>query len=121
MTTDPLAQRLAPHLSVERTRAIFQQLVRVPSPQTDRLEEEPLLREFIKVALLPRMSELAMASVRQDAMGNLIAQTGAGRSGRSLMLVSHAMNQPPSTMPDPYGGVLIDATAHGLPGEAVLG
>jgi acetylornithine deacetylase/succinyl-diaminopimelate desuccinylase-like protein len=37
------------------------------------------------------------------------------------MLVTHAMNQPPSTMPDPYAGKTIDATPHGLPGEAVLG
>jgi acetylornithine deacetylase/succinyl-diaminopimelate desuccinylase-like protein len=118
---DPIARRLAPHLSKERTRTVFQELVRVPSPQTELLEEEPLLREFIKVALLPRMAALGMTMVRQDAMGNLIAQSGAGRSGRSLMLVTHAMNQPPSSMPDPYGGKVIDGSAHGLPGEAVLG
>jgi len=119
--TDPIAAQLLPHLSRARTCTVFQELVRVPSPQTDLLEDEPQLREFMKVALLPRMKPLGMAKVRQDAMGNLIAETGAGRSGRSLMLVTHAMNQPPSTMPDPYGGKLIDATAHGLPGEAVLG
>jgi acetylornithine deacetylase/succinyl-diaminopimelate desuccinylase-like protein len=59
--------------------------------------------------------------VRLDAMGNLIAEKGSGKSGRSMMLVTHAMNQPPNTMPDPYGGKVIDATQHGLPGEAVLG
>jgi acetylornithine deacetylase/succinyl-diaminopimelate desuccinylase-like protein len=120
-TSDPIAARLAPHLSRERTRTIFQELLGVPSPQTDLLEDEPQLREFMKVALVPRMRELGMANIRQDAMGNLIAESGAGRSGRSLMLVTHAMNQPPSTMPDPYGGKVIDATPHGLPGEAVLG
>ena len=120
-TSDPIAARLTPHLSRERTCTIFQELLRVPSPQTDLLEEEPQLREFMKIALLPRMRELGMTSVRQDAMGNLIAESAAGRSGRSMMLVTHAMNQPPSTMPDPYGGKIIDATPHGLPGEAVLG
>ena len=120
-TSDPIAARLAPHLSRERARTIFQELLRVPSPQTDLLEEEPQLREFMKVALAPRMRELGMTNIRQDAMGNLIAEAGAGRSGRSLMLVTHAMNQPPSTMPDPYGGKVIDATPYGLPGEAVLG
>ena len=118
---DAVAARLAPHLSRDRTRTIFQELVRVPSPQTDLLEEEPQLREFMQVALLPRLRELGITAARQDAMGNLIAETGAGRSARSLMLVTHAMNQPPSTMPDPYGGTIIDATPHGLPGEAVLG
>ena len=115
------AARLAPHLSRERAKTVFQELVRVPSPQTDLLEDEPQLRAFMQTALVPRMRTLDMANVRLDAMGNLIAETGAGRSGRSLMLVTHAMNQPPSTMPDPYGGKVIDATAHGLPGEAVLG
>ena len=115
------AARLKPHLSRDRARTIFQELVRVPSPQTDLLEEEPQLRAFMERALLPGMRTLDMANVRLDAMGNLIAEAGAGRSGRSLLLVTHAMNQPPSTMPDPYGGKVIDATPHGLPGEAVLG
>ena len=119
--SDPRSQRLAPHLSRERAKTIFQELVRVPSPQTDLLEDEPQLKVFMQTALVPRMRALDMANVRLDAMGNLIAETGAGRSGRSLMLVTHAMNQPPSTMPDPYGGKVIDATPHGLAGEAVLG
>lgn len=115
------AARLAPHLSRERTRTLFQELVRVPSPQTELLEDEPQLREFMKTALMPRMKALGMSNVRLDAMGNLIAEKGSGKSGRSMMLVTHAMNQPPNTMPDPYGGKVIDATQHGLPGEAVLG
>ena len=118
---DKLAATLAPHLTVDRTRTLFQELLRVPSPQTELLEDEPLLREFMRVALMPRMPALGFDAARIDAMGNLIAECGAGRTGRSLMLVAHAMNQPPSTMPDPYGAKLIDATPHGLPGEAVLG
>ena len=118
---DGLAQRLGAHLSRDRTRTIFQALVRVPSPQTDLLEAEPQLRVFMQQALLSRMNALGFVNPRLDAMGNLIAETGADRSGRSLMLVTHAMNQPPATMPDPYGGNVIDATVHGLPGEAVLG
>jgi len=121
MHDDPIKARLLPHLSRDRVRTVFQELVRVPSPQTDALEDEPLLREFMRLALLPRMQALGLNDARLDAMGNLIAETGADRSGRSLMLVSHAMNQPPSTMSDPYGGKIIDATVHGLPGEAVLG
>ena len=121
MPASRIVDLLHAHLSRTRVRTVFQELVRVPSPQTEALEDEPLLREFMRVALLPRMAALGMADARQDAMGNLIAAAGSDRSGRSLMLVSHAMNQPPSTMPDPYGGSIIDATAHGLPGEAVLG
>ena len=118
---DDLAQRLAPHLRRDRTTAVLQALIRVPSPQTDLLEAEPQLGQFMREALLPRMAALGMHSVRVDAMGNLIAEAGRNRSGRSLMLVTHAMNQPPATMPEPYSGKIIDATPHGLPGEAVLG
>lgn len=121
MPEEPIRKRLSPHLSMARARAIFQELVRIPSPQTELLEDEPQLREFMKLALVPRMQALGMSATRLDAMGNLIAEKGSARSGRSMMLVAHAMNQPPNTMPDPYGGKLIDATAHGLPGEAVLG
>ena len=121
MPEEPIRKRLSPHLSMARARAIFQELVRVPSPQTDLLEDEPQLREFMQAALVPRMKALDMPSVRLDAMGNLIAEKGGGRSGRSMMLVAHAMNQPPNTMPDPYAATVIDATPHGLAGEAVLG
>jgi acetylornithine deacetylase/succinyl-diaminopimelate desuccinylase-like protein len=121
MSEESITQRLSPHLSRERASTVFQELVRVPSPQTDLLEDEPQLREFMKVALMPRMKALGMSKVRLDAMGNLIAEKGSGKSGRSLMLVTHAMNQPPNTMPDPYRGKVIDATPHGLRGEAVLG
>ncbi|MBC7781531.1 MAG: M20/M25/M40 family metallo-hydrolase [Proteobacteria bacterium] len=116
-----LARTLAATLSYERVRTILQELVRVPSPQTALLEDEPQLREFIRVALVPRMSALGFTRVRQDSMGNLIAELGPAHAARTLMLVMHAMNQPPSTMPDPYGATLIDGTPHGLPGEAVLG
>jgi acetylornithine deacetylase/succinyl-diaminopimelate desuccinylase-like protein len=121
MNEDVLALQLAPHLSRARTLAVFQALLRVPSPQTDLLENEPQLREFMRLALLPHMTALSMRNVRLDALGNLIAEMGAARSGRSMMLVTHAMNQPPSTMPDPYGARVIDGRPHGLPGEAVLG
>ena len=54
-------------------------------------------------------------------MGNLAATWGRGESGRSLMLVTNAINQPASTMPNPYGGEVRDGAAYGLPGEVVLG
>lgn len=116
-----LATQLGARLSYERTRTVLQELLRVPSPQTDLLEEEPRLREFIRTAMLPRMAGLGFTRVRQDAMGNMIAELGRADAPRSLMLVMHAMNQPPNTMPDPYEATLIDGRPHGLPGEAVLG
>ncbi len=116
-----LVGKLAPHLSQERCRDILIELVRVPSPQTELLESEPQLRRFIETAVEPRLRSLGPEQCRYDAMGNLIARFGAGRSGRSLMLIGHAMNQPPATMPDPYAGNVVDGAPFGIPGQVVRG
>ena len=83
MPASRIVDLLHAHLSRTRVRTVFQELVRVPSPQTEALENEPLLCEFMRVALLPRMAALGMTNARQDAMGNLIAAAGRDRSGRS--------------------------------------
>lgn len=108
-------------ISRERTKSLFIDLIMFPSPQTALLEEEPQLKVFIREAIEPRLRTMGFADVSYDAMGNLIATYGENTSGRSLMLVGHAMNQPPSTMKNPYGGELVDGAAYGLPGECVLG
>jgi acetylornithine deacetylase/succinyl-diaminopimelate desuccinylase-like protein len=108
-------------ISRERAKSLFIDLIAVPSPQTALLEEEPQLKVFIKEAIEPRLRAMGFADVSYDAMGNLIATYGANATGRSLMLVGHAMNQPPSTMKNPYGGEVVDGAAYGLPGECVLG
>jgi acetylornithine deacetylase/succinyl-diaminopimelate desuccinylase-like protein len=108
-------------ISRERAKALFIELIKVPSPQTALLEEEPLLKAFIRNAIEPRLRAMGFTDVRYDPMRNLIATYGDETSGRSLMLVGHAMNQPPSTMQNPYGGEVVDGAPFGLPGECVLG
>ena len=108
-------------LSRERVKSLFVDLIRVPSPQTDLLEEEPLLKAFIRNAIEPRLRAMGFGDIRYDAMGNLVANAGAGSNGRSLLFVGHAMNQPPATMENPYAGDIVDGKAFGLPGECVLG
>jgi len=108
---------------ISRTRAkeLLIALVKVPSPQTELLEDEPLLRAFIRNTIGPRLRDMGFADIRHDAMGNLIATYGAGTSGKSLMLIGNAMNQPASTMPNPYDGDVVDGAKYGLPGECVMG
>src|SRR5215467_7072659 len=96
-------------------------LVKVPSPQTERLEDEPLLKAFITSAIEPRLRSMGFADIRYDPMGNLIAAYGAGTTNKSLMFIGNAMNQPASTMPNPYDGDVVDGAAYGLPGECVMG
>ncbi len=108
-------------ISRDRARELLIGLVKVPSPQTARFEAEPLLAEFIRTAVEPRLRAMGIDDIRYDGMNNLIAQYGADSSGRSLMLISNAMNQPQSTMTNAYDGDVEDGARLDLPGEVVLG
>ena len=108
-------------ISRERAKELLVELVKVPSPQTELLEDEPLLKAFIRNAIEPRLRAMGFADIHYDSMGNLIAAYGAGTSGKSLMLIGNAMNQPASTMPNPYDGDVVDGAKYGLPGECVMG
>ena len=121
MEASNIKKLLGAKLSRERAKELLIELVKVPSPQTDLLEEEPLLKEFIKKAIEPRLRTMGFADIRYDAMGNLIATYGAGTSGKSLMFIGNAMNQPASTMPNPYNGDVVDGAKYDLPGECVMG
>jgi acetylornithine deacetylase/succinyl-diaminopimelate desuccinylase-like protein len=121
VNADRIAAALTPHLSQAAVRELMVELARVPSPQTDLYEDEPLLREFIRTAVAPRVAAMGFKDIRFDRMGNLIATIGPDQSGKSLMLCSNAMNQPQATMKNAYSGDIIDGRPHGLPGEAVMG
>jgi acetylornithine deacetylase len=108
-------------ISRERAKELLIELVKMPSPQTELLEDEPLLKTFIKAAIEPRLRAMGFADIRYDPMGNLIASYGEGTSGKSLMFIGNAMNQPASTMPNPYSGDVVDGAKYGLPGECVMG
>jgi acetylornithine deacetylase len=108
-------------ITAERCKALLVDLVRVPSPQTALMEAEPQLRTFIETAVAPRLSAMGFADIRYDGMGNLISTIGADTSGKSLMLITNAMNQPAATMPNAYSGDVADGARFGLAGEVVLG
>ena len=101
-------------ITAEHARALMVDLARVPSPLTELLEAESKLRAFIDIAVEPRLREMGLTDIQRDGMGNLLATCGSGTSGRSLMLVTNAMNQPAATMPNPYGGEVRDGTPYGL-------
>lgn len=108
-------------IDYEEVKRLMIDLVATPSPQTDLLEAEPQVIEFIKKAVEPRLRDFGIDNIRYDDMGNLVARYGDNRSGRRLLFVTHAMNHPPASMPSPYEAKVIDGKKHGLPGEAVLG
>ncbi len=108
-------------ISRERCKSLLIELTKVPSPLTALLEEEPLLKAFIKNEVAPRLAGMGFTDIRYDAMGNMIATYGEGSSGRSLMMITNAMNQPAATMPNPYNGDVVDGAKYDLPGECVMG
>ena len=121
MNDAEIKKLLDARISRERAKELLIDLVKVPSPQTELLEDEPLLKAFIKTAIEPRLRAMGFADIRYDAMGNLIATYGAGTSGKSLMFIGNAMNQPASTMPNPYSGDVVDGAKFDLPGKCVMG
>ena len=64
---------------------------------------------------------MGIDDIHYDGMNNLIATYGAEKSGKSLMFISNAMNQPQSTMKNAYDGDVVDGATLDLPGEVVLG
>jgi acetylornithine deacetylase/succinyl-diaminopimelate desuccinylase-like protein len=121
MTDREEVRRVLSRITAERIKSVLIELARIPSPLTELLESEPQLRRFIDTAVEPRLRQMGITDVRRDRVGNLLATFGRGASGRSLMLVTNAMNQPAATMPNPYGGEVRAGAPYGLPGEVVLG
>ena len=50
---------------------LVSELVRFPSPQTDRMELEPQVQRFIGDCVTPMVERLGLKT-RRDAMGNLM-------------------------------------------------
>jgi len=121
MRETEIKRLLEARITPTRAKELLIALVKVPSPQTELLEDEPLLKAFITSAIEPRLRSMGFADIRYDAMGNLIATYGAGTSNKSLMLIGNAMNQPAATMPNPYAGDVVDGATYDLPGECVMG
>ncbi len=121
VSVDEALRQLPRAITTERCQALLIDLVRVPSPQTALMESEPLLRQFVERAVLPRLRAMGLADIRTDAMGNVYSAYGENRSGRSLMFITNAMNQPQATMANAYAGDVADGARYGLPGTVVFG
>jgi acetylornithine deacetylase/succinyl-diaminopimelate desuccinylase-like protein len=95
-------------------------LLRYPSPQTERLEDDPQIKKFIADKVAPRLAELTGRAGAVDAMGNLIWRLG-GASAGGLMLMGYAMTFPAASMKQPFSGALVDGRAFEVAGQCALG
>jgi len=98
-------------------------LLRYPSPQTERLESDPQLKKFIAKMVAPRLAELTGSAGGIDAMGNLIWRLGGEIAGRSdgFLLMGYAMTFPAASMKQPFSGALVDGKAFGVAAQCALG
>lgn len=94
----------------------LQRFVRVPSEQSALHERDPRVLGFIRDCVAPLMSELGLEH-RFDAMGNVLFDSGPGKSGRSLLFAAYAMTHPAASMTDPFSAGLIETPR----GRAVRG
>ena len=96
------------------------ELLRYPSPQTDRLESDPQVKKFIVEIVAPRLAELTGSSGAIDAMGNLIWRLGDASAG-GFLLMGYAMTFPAASKKEPFSGARVDGRAFGVAGQCALG
>jgi acetylornithine deacetylase len=98
-------------------------LLRYPSPQTERLEDDPQLKKFIAEMVAPRLAALTGSAGAIDAMGNLIWRLGgaSNETGKGLLLMGYAMTFPAASMKQPFSGLLVDDDAFGAAAQCALG
>ena len=108
------------HLTYEEAKQLLVKLVQFPSPQTALFEEEPQVLALIQETIKPELEKDGVRPVIDD-MGNLVATLKGAGPGKSLLLVSYAMNAAPATMQNPYSGEIIDGTPYQIEGECVWG
>lgn len=108
------------NLDYEEVKRLLVKLVQTPSPQTDLLEEEPQVLSLIREVVRPELEQSGISPLIDDK-GNLIASLKGKGQGKRLLLVAYAMNAAPSTMQNPYSGVIVDGSTHGIKGECVWG
>ncbi|MEO7403508.1 MAG: hypothetical protein ABIU95_07545, partial [Burkholderiales bacterium] len=81
-------------------------LARFPSPQTDRMEREPAVQNFIGQCIEPMLRGWGLAT-RRDAMGSLVTEIGPADARESVLVMTYAMTHPASSMREPFAGELI--------------
>ena len=73
MNDGEIKKLLDARISRERAKELLIELIKVPSPQTELLEDEPLLKAFIATAIEPPLRAMGFSDICYDTMGNLIA------------------------------------------------
>jgi acetylornithine deacetylase len=85
---------------------LAQRLVRIPSSQTELMEAEPAVQQFIS-ACAEILADRGLKG-RRDRMGNLLIEIGPSTADAALIIMTYAMTHPPSAMAEPFSGDLVE-------------
>jgi acetylornithine deacetylase len=124
MMTPEAAFSVIDHFATdEEIDQLLVDLLRYPSPQTDRFEADPQLKKFSAEIVAPRLADLAGSAGAIDAMGNLIWRLGGAsdETSKGLLLMGYAMTFPAASMKQPFSGALVDGQVFGAPGQCAHG
>ena len=115
-----LVDKFASDNEVDR---LLVEMLRSPSPQTDRQEADTRLRDFVARIVAPRIESLTGQAPKLDSMGNLLWRHDPPSSSHAggLLLMAYAMTFPPASMTDPYSGALVSGEPFQIAGPCAWG
>jgi len=96
-------------------------LLRAPSPKTERQEADPNLKKFVAEFVAPRLEILTGSAAALDGMENLLWQSGANTGEPGLLLMGYAMTFPAGAMNEPFSGAIVDGAPFGIAGSCAMG
>ena len=120
-----LLRQINQHLDMD---FIVQTLVRllqvptnVPEGSTFMEPDDPKLVYYVQSVVRPILSDLGYEGMTIDRLNNLILRSGAGRSGKRLLIMAYTPAQHANQMKDPFSGKITNAGGYGYDEPCAFG
>ncbi|MEZ4520564.1 MAG: peptidase dimerization domain-containing protein [Thermomicrobiales bacterium] len=103
----------------------MQRFVRVPTEVPSGYEtlmepDDPKLVHYVQEVIRPELADLGV-DLLDAPLNNLIAASGSGETGKSLLIMNYTPTQHNNLMDDPFSGRVGSAAAYGRDEDAVFG
>jgi acetylornithine deacetylase/succinyl-diaminopimelate desuccinylase-like protein len=114
------------HLDVDGMVATLSHLATIPTDvplgyDTLMQPDDPKLVHFVQEVMRPRLEAIDSLELVDAPLNNLIAASGAGTSGRSLLIQNYTPAQHHNLMDEPFAGRIASAAKYGRDEPAVFG
>ena len=126
MDSGTIAELIEQHLDIALLVDAMQRFARVPTevpPGYETLMEpdDPKLVHYVQETIRPDLARLNRVDLVDAPPNNLVAVSGRGDSGRSLLIMNYTPTQHNNLMDDPFSGRIGSAAAYGRDEPAVFG